>query len=256
MEEQTCFTLKGEKAIVTGGASGIGKAIAGAFARAGADVAIVDLNLEGAEKVAQTITGIGRDSFAVQVDVANPHSIEKMVEEVYKQFGRIDLLVNSAGINIRTPAEEMEERDWDAVLGINLKGTFLCCKYVGRKMIAQKKGNIINLASASGMIVPKGRTTAAYCASKGGVIMLTKALAVEWAQHHIRVNALAPGYVFSPINPWMNNPELCRPTADLIPMQRFAEITEISPAALFLASAASSFITGTILPLDGGYMCY
>lgn len=256
MENQTGFMLKGEKAIITGGASGIGMAIAGAFARAGADVAIADLNLDGAQKVAQDIENLGRDSIAVQVDVVNSRSVEKMVEEVSNHFGKIDLLVNSAGINRRIPAEDLSEEDWDAVLDINLKGTFLCCKYAGRKMIEQKKGNIINLASMSGMIVNKDRTISAYCASKGGVIMLTKALAVEWAKHNIRVNALAPGYIVTPINPWMSNPDICRPTLELIPMQRFGEIAEISPVALFLASAASSYITGTILPIDGGYMAY
>ncbi len=256
MEEVAGYLLTGKKAIVTGGASGIGKAIANAFARAGADVAIVDLNLEDARQEAQAIKELGRDSLAVKVDVANQQSVEKMAEEVYDRFGRIDVLVNSAGVNRRIPAEDLDEKDWDAVLDINLKGTFLCCKYAGRKMIAQKGGNIINLASMSGMIVNKDRTISAYCASKGGVVMLTKALAVEWAKHNIRVNALAPGYIVTPINPWMSDTEICRPTLELVPMQRFGEISEIYPAALFLASAASSYITGTILPIDGGYMVY
>jgi NAD(P)-dependent dehydrogenase (short-subunit alcohol dehydrogenase family) len=180
-----------------------------------------------------------------------------MVKKVVSGFNRIDLLVNSAGINRRIPAENLSEEDWDAVVDVNLKGTFLCCKYVGRQMIQQQGGKIINLASISGFVTNKGKTNTVYCSSKGGVIMLTKSLAVEWAKHHIRVNALAPGYVITPLTRgWMDDPELSKPALGLIPMDRFCETSEIASSALYLATKASSYVTGTILTVDGGYTCY
>ncbi|KJS80733.1 MAG: hypothetical protein JM58_18350 [Peptococcaceae bacterium BICA1-8] len=253
---QSLFCLKGEKALITGGASGIGLSTAKLFASAGADIVIADKNLKGAIKAADEIKKMGVKSYAVELDVADAVSVEAMVNKAVSEFDTIDILVNSAGINIRVPAENLSEKDWDAVIDINLKGTFLCSQYIGRVMIKQKKGNIINLASMSGMIVNKDRTISAYTSSKGGVIMLTKSLAVEWAKHNIRVNALAPGYIITPINPWMNDPVICKPTLDLIPMQRFAEISEIAPSALFLASKASSYITGSVLTIDGGYTVF
>ncbi|MFZ5944365.1 MAG: SDR family NAD(P)-dependent oxidoreductase [Bacillota bacterium] len=253
---QSLFSLVGEKALITGGASGIGLSIAKLFAEAGADIIIADKNIEGALKAANELKDMGIDTLAIEVDVADADSVEKMLGKASSVFGKIDILVNSAGINIRVPAEDLSEKDWDAVIDINLKGTFLCSQHAGRLMIKQKKGNIINLASMSGMIVNKDRTISAYTSSKGGVIMLTKSLAVEWAKHNIRVNTLAPGYIITPINPWMSDPAVCKPTLDLIPMQRFAEISEIAPSALFLASRASSYITGSVLTIDGGYTVY
>jgi NAD(P)-dependent dehydrogenase (short-subunit alcohol dehydrogenase family) len=251
------FSIEGEKAIVVGGGSGIGKATAALFSEAGADVVIADINVDSAREASAELSASGARSLAVQVDVADPLSVAKMVETVLTEFKCIDILINSAGINRRIPAEDLEEIDWDAVVDINLKGTFLTCQHVGRHMIKQKSGKIINLASMSGLVTNKGKTNTVYCSSKGGVIMLTKSLAVEWARHNIRVNAIAPGYVKTPLTrAWMEDPVASKPTLDLIPMGRFCETTEIASSALYLAARASSYLTGSILIVDGGYTCY
>ena len=248
------FSLVGERAIVVGGASGIGKATATLFSHAGATVAIADIDLEKARLAAAELKSGG---LAVQVDVTDPVSVESMVETVAAEFGSITTLVNSAGINRRVPAESLLESDWDAVMDINLKGTFLTCRHVGRHMMERKEGRIVNIASMSGLVTNKGKTNTAYCSSKGGVVMLTKSLAVEWARHNIRVNAVAPGYVKTPLTRgWMEDPLESAPVLDLIPMGRFCEPMEIASSVLYLASSASSYVTGTILLVDGGYTCY
>lgn len=256
MDVSSYFSLSGKNALIIGAGSGIGRETALVFTAAGASVALADINITSAENVAKEITKEGHGAKAFEVDVVNKTSIITMVKDVVSAMQHIDVLVNSAGINIRFPAEDFSESDWDTVIDINLKGTFMCCKYVGREMINRKSGSIINLASMSGLIVNKDRTISAYTSSKGGVIMLTKSLAVEWAKHNIRVNALAPGYVMTPINPWMKDPIVNKPTLELIPMNRFAKPMEIATAALFLASQASSYVTGTILGVDGGYTAY
>jgi NAD(P)-dependent dehydrogenase (short-subunit alcohol dehydrogenase family) len=256
MDVSSYFSLKDKNALIIGAGSGIGRETALIYSAAGASVAVADINMENAEKISQEIIDQGHDATAFEVDVVNRTSVVTMVNSVVSAMGHIDVLVNSAGINRRCPAEDFSESDWDSVIDINLKGTFMCCKYVGREMIKRKSGSIVNLASMSGLIVNKDRNISAYTSSKGGVIMLTKSLAVEWAKHNIRVNALAPGYVMTPINPWMKDPSVNKPTLELIPMNRFAEPLEIATAALFLASQAASYVTGTILGVDGGYTAY
>ncbi len=249
------FSMEGEKAVVVGGASGIGNAIAALFCEAGAEVAIADIDMESACRAA---AGLGADrTAAVQVDVVDAASVDAMVAAVTARFGAITVLVNSAGINRRVPAETLEESDWDAVIDINLKGSFLTCQRVGRRMLQQRNGRIVNIASMSGLVTNKGKTNTVYCSSKGGVVMLTKSLAVEWARHGVRVNAIAPGYVKTPLTRgWMEDPQESGPVLDLIPMGRFCEPREIAAAALYLAAPASSYLTGAILVVDGGYTCY
>jgi len=259
MKNLSNFNLQGQKTLIVGGASGIGRATAELFAEAGADVAIADINLENAQQTASSISANGSsfDAFALEVNVINKQSVEDMVHCALDQFSRIDVLVNSAGINCRIPTADLKLSDWDDVIDINLKGTFLCCQYVGRQMITQQHGKIINLASMSSLVTNKSNANIAYCSSKGGVVMLTKSLAVEWAKHNINVNALAPGYVITPFNrEWMENPHENKMVLDAIPMGRFGDTIEIASSALFLASKASNYITGTILQVDGGYACH
>ena len=252
MQAKGLFDLTDEKAIVTGAAQGLGEQMALALAEAGADVDIVDINLEGASKVAASIEDMGRDSIAIKADIAKVSDVENMVKMVEERFGRIDILINSAGIASHVPAEELAKEEWDEVIEVNLSAVFLSAQRVGRKMIAQKKGNIINISSMSGLIVNKTQSQINYNTSKAGVIMLTKSLAVEWAKYNIRVNAIAPGYMRTPLVDEVFS-KYGQEWTSSTPMGRIGEPHEIRGPALFLASKASSFVTGSVLVMDGGY---
>ena len=254
MDIMSSFSLAGKKAVVTGGSSGLGAAMALALAQAGADIALADLNSGEAQTMIEKIQGMGRRAFFVQTDVSREDQVDQMAAAVKQEFGAIHILVTSAGIGKKVPAEDLTGDEWDQVMAVNLKGVFLCCQKIGREMIRQGSGSIVNVSSMSGMIVNKERKISAYCASKGGVIMLTKSLASEWAQYNVRVNAIAPGYFITPFNAkWMADPAMNGEALGLTPMKRFARPEEIGPAAVFLASDAASFITGHNLLIDGGY---
>ena len=253
------FRLDNKKAIVTGGASGIGRAIAEALAEAGADMAIADMENPGrARELMEKLDRMGRDCLYVQTDVRIRKQIEQMVDQVVEKWGRVDILVNSAGICRNTPAEDMTEAQWDEVVDINLKGVFLFSQVVGRRMILQKSGVIINMGSMSGDIVNYPQPQVAYNAAKAGVHLLTKCLATEWAGHNIRVNAIAPGYIETPLT----RPFLDEHIEDAekywykgAVQNRIGRPDELAGAALFLASEASSFATGSVLTIDGGFTC-
>ena len=252
-----CFSLAGKTAIITGGSSGLGSAIALAMAQAGANIVIADLQEPTKTEVYASLHEIDVKYRFIQTDVTNQIEIERLVSTAVKEFGVIDILVTSAGVGNKTPAEQLSAEEWDKVVNVNLRGVFWCCQKVGQQMIRQQSGSIINISSMSGSKVNKDRTISAYCVSKSGVIMLSKNLAVEWAKHNIRVNSIAPGYFVTPFNSvWMNNEEMTRTALDLTPMKRFGQPREIGPAAVFLASRAASFITGQNLGVDGGYMCW
>lgn len=247
------FQLDGRVALITGGNRGLGFVMAKALAEAGADVVVTSRQQEKAETSAATITqATGRRALGVAVDVTAADQVEDMVQTVVKEFGHIDILINNAGINIRKPIEEFDEESWDQVQSTNLKAPFLCARAVARYMKEQRYGRVINVASMLGLTGLAERS--AYCSSKGGVIQLTKVLALEWAPYNVTVNALCPGPFATELNtPVLNNPQANKFFVDHIPLQRWGNPDELGGAAIFLASNASSFMTGAALVVDGGW---
>ncbi|MBP1706715.1 MAG: Dehydrogenase with different specificitity [Chloroflexi bacterium] len=246
------FDLTGKVALVVGGHGGIGKAIALGLADAGADVAVASRNLEALRAVAKEIEARGRKSLAASVDIVNEKSVGQMVDDILKVFPSIDILVNAAGLAIRKPADSFPVEDFRKVIDINTTGTFLVSQAVGRIMIKNKTGSIINVSSVRGEYgLPADY--AAYCASKGAVNTLTKTLACEWAKHNVRVNAIAPTIVETDLTkPALANPDYAKMMKSRIPMGKWAMPEDTVGATIFFASAASSFITGQILYIDGG----
>jgi gluconate 5-dehydrogenase len=245
------FRLDNQTAIVVGGAGGLGAAIARGLAEAGAAVAIADANAGGAKLVADALLAAGQRALAVAVDVADAGSVEAMAAEVESRLGPVDVLVNSAGITHRSPAAEFPEAQWHRVIAVNLTGVFLASQAVGRRMIARRRGRIINIASIAGELGLPG--TIAYSASKGGVVQLTRALAVEWAPHNVRVNAIAPSWFSTNIGDLIHRePDYEARAMRRVPMGRMGQPGELVGAALYLASDASAMVTGHILAVDGG----
>lgn len=252
MNVKSLFDLTGEIGIVTGGAQGLGEQMALALAEAGANIVLADINLDKAHEVKGKIENIGKKCIITKTDVSNSEQIEEMVTIAKEKFGKIDILINNAGIVSNYPAEELPEEEWDKLIRINLTGVFLCTQIVGKEMIKQKKGSIINISSMSGLIVNRPQSQLHYNTSKSGVIMLTKSFAAEWAKYNIRVNAIAPGYMKTPL---VNElyPRYGKEWIKYIPMRRIGEPSEIKGPALFLASRASSYMTGAVIVMDGGY---
>ncbi len=241
--------LTGRVALVTGAAQGIGKAVALLLARNGADIVVSDINLEKAEETANEIDSIGRKALAVKVDVANWNDVERMVEVILEKFAKIDILVNNAGITRDKLILRMTEEDWDAVLNVNLKGTFHCTKAVVRHMAKQRSGKIVNIASVVGEMGNAGQAN--YSASKAGVIGLTKTIAREFAQRGININAIAPGYIETPMTEVL--PEKAKEELKkLIPMERLGKPEDVAEAVLFFVSEESNYITGQVLNVNGG----
>jgi 3-oxoacyl-[acyl-carrier protein] reductase len=241
--------LKDRVALVTGGAQGIGKAVALLLAKNGADIAVSDVNLQKAEETAGEIQSLGRKAMAIKADVSSSEDVERMVQAIMERFGRIDILVNNAGIARDKLILRMTEEDWDAVLNVNLKGTFHCTRTVIRHMSKQRYGKIVNIASVVGEMGNAGQAN--YAASKAGVIGLTKTVAREFAQRGINVNAIAPGYIATPMTdalPEKAKEELQR----MIPMERLGKPEDVAEAVLFLVSEASSYITGQVINVNGG----
>jgi gluconate 5-dehydrogenase len=244
--------LTGKTAIVVGGAGGIGHALALGVAEAGADVIVASRKLENLEPVAKEIQARGRKALAVPVEVTDEKSVAAMVDSVLKEFPRIDILVNAHGLAIRKPADSFPVEEWQRVMDINTRGTFLCCQAVGRVMVKQRSGKIINLSSVRGRYgLPAGY--AAYCSSKGAVDTLTRTLACEWAKHNVLVNALAPTFVETALTRTaLADPEFAKTVKARIPLGRWAMPEDIVGATVFFASKASDFVTGQVLYIDGG----
>jgi NAD(P)-dependent dehydrogenase (short-subunit alcohol dehydrogenase family) len=247
------FRIDGKVALVTGGSRGLGRVIGEALASAGASVSVSARQPEGARHAADAIAKeTGQKTLGIAADVSVAEQVEAMVGRVLDTFGRIDILVNNAGINIRGPIEQLGESDWDTVIDINLKGPWLCCRAVAGPMKRQKWGRVVNVSSMLGEISMPGRSP--YASSKGGLTLLTKTLALEWARDGINVNALCPGPFATEINtPLLNDPAARAQMEANVPLARWGDPVELGPAAVFLASEASSFMTGATLFIDGGY---
>ncbi|MDO5287821.1 MAG: glucose 1-dehydrogenase [Actinomycetia bacterium] len=249
------FQLKGKTALVTGAGRGLGAAFAVALAEAGADVVVHGRNQENAERTAAAVRAAGREALVVLGELASDDGPEQVVAQATDWHGRLDILVNNAGACVHRDALEVTDEEWDLVMNTNLRALWRVSQAAGRRMVAQGAGSIVNIGSMSGFIVNRPQMQPAYNASKAAVHHLTRSLAAEWAPHGVRVNAVAPGYVKTEMSP-VHEPRFQRYWIEDAPQQRFAMPEEIAPAVVFLASDAASFMTGSIVVLDGGYTAF
>ncbi|MFD4958749.1 SDR family NAD(P)-dependent oxidoreductase [Microbacterium sp. NPDC058389] len=249
------FGLHGKVALVTGGSRGIGRAIAQALGEAGAAVAVTARTDAAAQAAADELREAGIRSFGVRLEVSDAADVHRAVGEVSERFGEIDVLVNNAGISVGGAALEVDDQVWRDVLATNVDGVWFCSRAVARRMSRRGGGTIVNIGSMSAEIVNQPRWQISYLTSKAAVHQMTKGLAAEWAPLGIRVNAIAPGYIRTDMSP-VYDPEYKPWCVDPAPMQRAGEPHELGPAVVFLASAASSFMTGSIVTIDGGFTLY
>ncbi len=241
--------LKDKVALVTGGARGIGRAIALYFAREGADIAVADVNIVDAENTCREIQALGRKSIALEMDVTDYAKVEAGVNKILDKLGKVDILVNNAGVTRDNLLVRMSQAEWDTVLNINLKGTFNCIRAVSRPMIKQRGGKIVSIASIIGLIGNPGQAN--YAASKAGIIALTKSAAKELASRNINVNAVAPGFIQTEMTAKLPE-ELKEKMKQAIPADKFGTPEDVAAACLFLASEEASYITGQVIVVDGG----
>lgn len=249
------MSLEGKTALVTGAGRGIGRAIALSLGAAGANVIAVSRTKEQVDEVVTELKAHGKNALSMKVDVTVKDDLQKMVDKSVETFGGIDILVNNAGVTRKKPAEEVTEEDWDFVINTNLKGMFFCAQAVGRQMIKQNSGSIINIGSVASKVAISN--SVAYCASKGGLLQITKVLAVEWTKYNIRVNAVGPAYIETPLLEFIKDmPELYGKITGRTPMGRLGRVEEVIGAVLYLASDASSYVTGETIFIDGGLLAY
>lgn len=246
------FDLSGRVAVVVGGSSGIGRTLALGLADAGADVVATARRSELVDAVADEIEARGRRTLRVPSDVADPASLERVRRESVDAFGRVDIMLCAAGVTKRVPTLEMDEADWNRVIETNITGTLRACRVFGRDMVARRFGRIINIASLTSFVGMF--EVAAYVTSKSGVAGLTRALAVEWAQYNVTVNAIAPGVFRTDLNSALLDSPRGQELLVRTPMHRFGKVEELVGAAVYLASDAASFVTGHVLAVDGGFL--
>lgn len=249
------FSLQDKVALVTGASRGIGRYLAAGLARYGAHVIVTGRTLSQLEEAAREVRQFGRQCLVVPMDITRPSDIQAGVEKAFEHFGHIEILVNNAGINIPKPALEVTEEDWRRVIDSNLTGLFFCCQAVGRIMVNQKRGKIINISSQTGTVAIQMR--AAYCASKAGVNLLTKELALEWGPHNINVNAVAPTFIETPMTkPMFENAAFKEMVLKKILLGRIGQPKDVLGAVIYLASEASDLVTGHVLLVDGGWTAH
>jgi len=247
------FSLKNKVAVVLGGTSGIGQAIARGFARAGATTIASSRDRDRVEAQAADLESLSSKTLRIPSDVQDRGSLQNLCDEAVLAFGQVDILVVTSGLLKKMPSEDVPDEDWTRIVDVNLNGTFRANQIFGRQMIKQQRGSIINIGSMTSFV--SFSEVAAYAASKGGVLMLTRTLACEWARHNVRVNGIAPGVFRTPLNTKvLDIPERFAAIAGRTPMGRVGNVEELVGAAIFLASDASSFVTGEMLPVDGGFL--
>ena len=247
------YDLKGKVAVVTGSGQGLGKWIALGLAEAGADIVVAELVSKNGQETSEEIRRLGRRSIFIETNVGDVGSITHMMDRTQNELGDIDILVNNAGINVHKKALDITLDDFERIIKVNSRGVYFCCQTAGRLMIPKKRGKIINIASAAAFLVRAGIPNSVYAMTKAGIVMLTKALAEEWAQYNINVNAIAPGYFATPlVADRLKDPEASRNIIESTPLKRIGGSEDIMGTAVFLASEASSFITGQTICLDGG----
>ncbi|MCW2492597.1 MAG: 3-oxoacyl-ACP reductase [Frankiales bacterium] len=249
------FDLTGRTAVVTGATHGLGRAFAVALAEAGADIVIVGRDAEAAAEVEAQLRELGRQSLIVLADLTSRSEIEKVRDRALERFGSVEVLINNAGTCVHRPALEVTDEQWRQVMDINVDAVWMSCQTFGRHMMDRGRGSIVNIGSMSAQIVNRPQWQPGYNASKAAVHHLTRSLAAEWAPAGVRVNALAPGYIKTDMAP-VDDPKFRRHWIEDTPQQRYATPDELGPAIVFLASDASSFMTGSILLIDGGYSVF
>jgi NAD(P)-dependent dehydrogenase (short-subunit alcohol dehydrogenase family) len=253
MEIGKLYTFRGKTALVTGAAQGLGREIAVAFAKNGASLVLSDVRYP--EETARAVQEASARWMAVQADITDEEQVKTIAARAISEYGKVDILVNNVGVSqlSYTATEDLSKTEWDRIIGVNLTGTFLACKHFGKAMISAGGGSIVNIATTAGITgVPRAP---AYSASKAGVILLTKSLALEWARYNIRVNAVAPHYLETPLTEGIRaSQKVYEAIVKQIPMRRFGKPSEMIGAVLYLASQASTYTTGTVIVADGGYL--
>lgn len=253
MDLKNLFSCEGKTALVTGSAQGLGEVISLGLAHFGASLILSDIKYP--QKTARQVEALGAKCMAVQTDISDESQVQDLAASALAAYGNVDILVNNAGLSqLRyTPSEDLPINEWNRVVETNLRGTFLCCQKIGKQMIDGSGGKIVNIATTAGITgVPRAP---AYCASKAGVILLTKSLALEWARYHIRVNAIAPHYLETDLTRGLReSTKVYDALIRQIPLRRFGRTSEVVGAVIFLCSEASSYLTGAVIPVDGGYL--